>query len=167
MNNNIRKNLIKKNESGFGLLEAVVGISVISLSLFGTMLAFQLSQQVVREAGRNTQASFLAEEGIEALKLLRDASWHSKIEALSAGANYYFNFNGSAWASSADNYYVDGIFERRFVLDNVYRDASSDIAASGTLDQDAKKATVYVSWLGRSGTTTKSISAYITNLFDN
>ena len=164
---NSAKILRKKHAEGFGLLEAVVGVSIISLSLFGTMLAFQLSQQVVREAGRNTQASFLAEEGMEALKLLRDASWQNKLSPLSIGANYYLNFDGSSWLSSAGNSYIDGIFERKFILENVYRDANSDIAVSGALDQDARKATVYISWLGRNGTTTKSVSSYITNLFDN
>ena len=152
---------------GIGLIEAVAGVSIISIFIFSLMLASQLSQKIVGESVRNTQASFLLEEGVDAVKIIRDTSWSSGIGNLAVGTNYYFSYNGTTWISASNNVYVDGIFERKFVLNNVYRDASDDIAASGTLDGGTKKATVSVSWRGRTGTTTKSASFYLTDLFSN
>ena len=64
--------------------------------------------------------------------------------------------------------YVDNIFERIFTIENVGRDANDDIIGSGGInDPDTKKIVVSVSWRGRNGTTTESMSTYITNLFSN
>lgn len=152
---------------GIGLIEAVAGISIISVFLFSLMLASQLSQKIVGESVKNIQASFLLEEGVDSVKILRDTSWSSNIGNLAAGSYYYFSYNGTTWTSANSNVYIDGIFERKFKLDNVYRDANDDIASSGTLDSGTKKATISVSWRGRTGTTTKSASFYLTDLFSN
>ena len=152
---------------GIGLIEAVAGISIVSIFIFSLMLATQLSQKIVGESVRNIQASFLLEEGVDAVKIFRDTSWSSGIGNLIAGQNYFFSYNGTTWVSTNNNVYIDEIFERKFVLNNVYRDANDDIAPSGMLDSGTKKATIGVSWLGRTGTTTKSAFFYLTDLFSN
>ena len=152
---------------GVGLIEAVAGVSIFSIFIFSLMLATQLSQRIVGESVRSAQASFLLEEGADAVKIFRDTSWNSGIGGLAVGTNYFFSYNGTTWISTNNNVYIDGIFERKFVLNNVYRDANDDIASSGTLDNGTKKATVNVSWRGRTGTTTKSASFYLTDLFSN
>ena len=124
---------------GIGLIEAVAGVSIISVFIFSLMLASQLSQKIVGESVRNTQASFLLEEGVDTVKILRDTGWGSGIGSLAAGTDYYFSYNGTTWVSTNSNVYIDGIFERKFVLNNVYRNASDDIAASGTLNHTKKK----------------------------
>ena len=163
----MKKNFKLKLSGGVGLIEAVAGISIASIFIFSLMLASQLSQKIVGESVRNTQSSFLLEEGVDAVKILRDTSWSSGIGNLTVGSNYFFSYNGTTWVSTANNVYIDSIFERKFKLDNVYRDANDDIALSGTLDGGTKKATVSVSWRGRTGTTTKSASFYLTDLFSN
>lgn len=152
---------------GIGLIEAVAGISIISIFIFSLMLASQLSQKIVSESVRNIQAYFLLEEGADAVKILRDTSWSSGIGSLAAGTNYFFSYDGTTWVSTNDNVYIGGIFERKFSLNNVYRDINDDIAASGMLDIGTRKATISVSWRGRTGTTTKSASFYLTDLFSN
>ena len=157
-----------KGMTGVSLIEAVFGVSLVSIFIFSVMLASQLSQKIAGESVRNMQASFLMEEGVDAVKILRNTSWGSNVGNLTAGTNYYLNYNGTTWTTSANNVYIDGIFERKLVLDNVYRDGNDDIASSGTLDVGTKKATVSVSWFGRSGaTTTKNAVFYLTDLFAN
>ncbi len=153
---------------GFGLLEIAIGISVISLSIFSLTAISNLALKLTEESARNTQASFLLEEGIEALKILRDSSWSANIASLATETTYYPSFTNHNWQTTLTNIYIDGIFERSFVLQNVNRDINDDIVSSGgILDPDTKKLTVFVSWLSRNGTTTQSVSAYITNLFNN
>src|SRR3989344_5170826 len=55
----------------------------------------------------------------------------------------------------------------RSALDDVYRHGGEDITESGTLDPDTKKVTVSVSWRAQSGTSTRSLSIYMTNMFNN
>lgn len=154
-------------QKGSGLIEALVGVSVASSFIFSMMFVSQLSQKIIGESVKNIQTSFLLEEGVDALKILRDTSWNSNINSFATGADYYFYYDGVTWMGTTSNYYIDGIFERKFRLDPVYRDANDDISGSGTLDGGAKKATVNVSRRGRMGTTTQSASFYLTDLFAN
>ena len=85
---------------GIGLIEAVAGISIVSIFIFSLMLATQLSQKIVGESVRNIQASFLLEEGVDAVKIFRDTSWSSGIGNLVAGQNYFFSYNGTTWIST-------------------------------------------------------------------
>lgn len=150
---------------GFGLIEIIIGSTILTVSLIAISTYFQKSLQLSQDSGKTVQASFLLEEGIEVIKFFRDTSW-TNISGLTVGTSYYFQFDGTKWATTTSNVFVDGIFERKLVIDNVSRDVSDDIVSSGgTNDADTKKATVSVSWLGRNGTTTKSISTYIANIF--
>jgi Tfp pilus assembly protein PilV len=158
----------KINKKGFGLLEIVIGVAIISVTLFSLSAVAHITLKVSRESVRKSQAAFLMEEGMEAMKLMRDAGWSANISTLTAGTNYYLYLDaGTAWKSTATPAVIDGIFTRIVRLDNVYRDANNDIAATGTLDSNIKKITVSVSWANRGVTTTKNMIGYIANLFKN
>ena len=98
---------------------------------------------------------------------MRDNGWTANIASQTASSTFYISFNGSTWVSTASNTYIDGTFERSVVLYDVYRDGGEDITESGTLDPDTKKVTVSVSWRAQSGTSTRSLSIYMTNMFNN
>lgn len=152
---------------GFGLLEIVLAVSIISLTLFGLSNTARVSYRLISDNTNKVKAAFLLEETIETVRILRDQSWQTRIASLSVGTNYFLTFNGTQWRTSTTNVFVDDIFERKIQVSDVYRDANDDIAASGTLDPDTKKITASVSWGTRTGTSTESISTYITDLFDN
>jgi len=160
----LNKSLISKSK-GFGLIEIIIGSAILTVSLIAISTYFQKSLQLSQDSGKTVQAGFLLEEGVEVVKFFRDTSWLN-ISGLTAGTFYYLQFDGTKWATTSSNIFVGGVFERKFVINNVSRDANDDIVSSGgTNDADTKKAAVSVSWLGRNGTTTKSISTYITNIF--
>lgn len=161
-----QKNLTNKSRiKGFGLIEIIVGSAILTISLAAVSTYFQKSLQFNQDNKKIVQASFLLEEGLEVVKFFRDTSWLN-ISGLTAGTSYYLNFNGTKWATSTSNVFVENLFERKLVINNVSRDANDDIVSSGgTNDTDTKKATISVSWRGRNSTTTKSISTYITNIF--
>lgn len=162
MSNKMRKFNFK---NGFGLIEVIVGVAIISVSFLGLMSVAHLSFKILERSSHNLKAGFLLEEGAEAVKIIRDSGW-SNINSLSNGVNYYLNFNGTTWLTTATPVYVDNIFERKFVLSNVYRDINDDIATSGTIDTGTKKITISVSWKEGGSTVTQSFSTYITNLFE-
>ena len=154
-----------KNSKGFGVAEIVVAVAVISLSIFGLLSVANISLKTLRGNTNSIQAAFLLEEGVEAVKILRDSGWNENIVSLSAGTDYYLSFNGTTWKATTTNAFIDNIYERKFAVNNVNRDGNDDITASGAFDPNTKKITVSVSWLSSTGTTTKSISTYITKLF--
>lgn len=152
---------------GSGIIEVIVGLAIIFVGVFALLKTYNYYLKFALIHKYDVRATLLAEEGIEAVKLLRDKGFALKIATLSSEVSYGLGFVNSFWESTTTRKYVDGIFDRTFVLSDVYRSPTDDVSASGILDPDTKKVTVSVSYRGISGTTTKSVSAYITNLFSN
>ena len=117
------------------------------------------------------RAVFLAQEGIETTRTIRDISWSGHIAPLTTGQAYYIT-PSNYWGIVAPNPgLIDGIFTRTVVFDSVYRrDSDKDIVDASspdpkTIDPGTKKVTVSVSWgtQGRKRTAT----TYITDLLQN
>lgn len=155
--------------AGFGLVEAVIGIALIIVFLVGITAVARFSSRLVFSAELQMQAVFLLEEGVDAVKGLRDTSWTSNVAPLFVDTDYWLQFGGSAWAlTSSAQPFIDGRFDRRVKVFTVLRDSSDDIVVSGgTADPNSKKITVSVSWFDRGATTTETASTYISNLFSN
>jgi len=156
---------------GFSLIEVVVGAAIISISFLGLMTLASTSFYLMEQGERYVQASFLLEEGTEALRVLRDSGWQENIGSLNVETSYclvFSTFNNS-WGVASSSAYIDGIFERSFILYDVNRDHSSDdiVDSGGVLDPNTKKVVMSVSWLSRKGTTTKSISTYLMDIFND
>lgn len=152
---------------GISLVEVVVGTAIILLALTGIIAAYNVFVRVGSFTLNTIQASYLLEEGVEAVTVMRDYGWASNIANLSAGTKYYLSWNGSRWVSTLTAT-TTGIYTRYFTLQTVNRDGSENIASSGgTLDPGTRKLTVNVSWPGSATTTSRSITTYITNLFNN
>ncbi len=147
------------------LIESVVGIGIALITLVGTMSAFSYLYRASVNNILTVQAAFLEEEGLEAARIMRDNAW-SNISSQTSGASVYLQFNGTTWATSTNNTFIDGTFERKVVFTNVYRDANQNIAPTGTLDANIKKVTVSISWRDHGATTTRSLVTYLANVFN-
>lgn len=161
------KNIFAKNANkGFSLVEVVIASAIISIITFSIVSAAQKGLVLSLRALHQTQASYLLEEGAEAVKNVRDTSW-SSISALTVGTTYYLSFNTTSniWSLSTTANKVDNFFTRTVLVSSVYRDANDDIATSGVIDTYTKKVDINVSWLSDGGTVSKSLSFYITNIF--
>ena len=155
---------------GFTLIEALVGAAILVACAAALFSAYALFLRGEFLNINKIQANLLAEEGIEAVRLMRDQSFSQNIAPIAAGSPRYLNWDSSAsaWNASASDIFIDGIFERKIVFDSVSRDSAGDITASGgTIDPNARKVTLSVSWRAQTGTTTVSLAAYMTNLFAN
>ena len=154
----------QKIQKGFGVVEIIVGASVISIALFGLVATFQNSLRISRETGRIIEARFLAEEGLEAMRIMRDGGW-SNVGNLATSTPLYLIFSGGTWATTSAPTLINQTFLRTVVVEDVRRDGNDDIASTGSIDPDAKKVTVSVSWFGRGATTTESAATYLVNIF--
>lgn len=153
--------MFMRNNRGFGLLEIVISVAVISVSLFSLAAVSRIAFRAVNESSLDVRANFLMEEGIEALRTIRDRAW-SEIGGLQIGQTYQLVFSEGAWRATTTPQLIDGIFERTFVLDNVLRDANSNITSSGTLDIGTRRVTLKRKIVG--GQSVEAVT-YLTNLF--
>lgn len=158
--------LYHKRNHGFALVEVLIAIAIVSASIFSFSEVASRSVELTRESVRRTQAAFLLEEGLEALRSIRDSQW-SGISNPMTNTNYYLSYS-SGWNLSTTPNTIDR-FTRTVVFSTVNRDGADDITASGgTLDDRTRKATVSVSWLdNKNNTQTKAIQIYLTDIFTN
>ena len=156
---------------GFGLVEVVIASAIISVSIFSLSAVSVIGSRLQSQSLEKIRANFLAEEGLEAMRFLRDKSWNTNLANLSVGTNYSISFASSTsrWSiGSTAASYADSFFDRKIMLENVFRDSNDNIVSSGgAQDPDTKKVTVSVSWQDRNATTTVNLSTYLSDVFDN
>jgi len=154
---------------GFTLVEAVISSAIALVVILGVTSAFTEALRASSNNAAYVQASFLQEEGVEAVRFLRDDSWSVNIATEQVGTPFYLTYNGTTWKATSTAAYIDGKFLRTVTLDSVNRDnTSQDIVTSGgTLDANTKKVTVTVAWYDRGATTTRNLQTYLTNIFSN
>ena len=157
----------KSDKGGFALLEALVSAGILSTVLAGAIGALLISTQSASTNGARVEAAYLADEGIEAVRILRDNGWGANIAGHAPSEAFYLEWDGATWVATTTNSLIDNIFERSIELADVYRNGSEQIAENGSLDSDTKLITVTVSWQSSDATSSRTLSAYITNLFDN
>ncbi|MBI1957591.1 MAG: hypothetical protein HYS44_04030 [Candidatus Niyogibacteria bacterium] len=153
-----------RNDAGFAILEIVISVGLIATALFALSGVARLAYRATTEASDRTRAGFLLEEGFEAIKTIRDTSW-AAIENLTPDQSLYLVFSGGQWSATTSPQTTDSIFTRSVVVRAVLRDASQNIAASGTNDPDTRKVEVSVAWNERGRMLVASSTTYVTNLF--
>ncbi len=153
---------------GFSLVEVVVAASIITISAVAILNAYGYLIRAEVGTVKVVKASYLLDEGIEGVRYLRDKGWTANILTLSTSTTYYLYVSSTSgvatYQATTSRQLYDSIFERKLTFGSVYRDANQNLAASGTLDTNAIKVTVSVTFPGTSNaTTTKTISTYLVN----
>ncbi len=154
---------------GIALVEIVVGAAIIATSFVAILGIYTALTKLSIQALPKMQAAMVAEEGLEAVRSLRDAGYTSKLGALSSGTPYYLS-----WSTASSTFYatttkslVDNTFSRTMTVANAYRDASYNIASAGTNDANTKLVTITVTWSSGGATSTYALQSYVSNIFNN
>lgn len=159
-----------KFRKGISLVEVVVASAILVAISLAAISAVRLYAKFGFANLKKVQAIYLAEEGLEVVRHLRDQSWSGNIAGLSSGFPYYLRFSGGAWQVVSTEEFV-GQFRRSVTFGNVYRkNSDDDIVAQDsplpkTLDAGTKEAVVSVSFPGADSPV--ALQAYITNLWNN
>ena len=167
----MRQAWLKQNNifsrKGFSLVEVVVGAAIMLLIVFGVVSTYLFYLRISISNPLRVKATLMAEEGIEVLKFLRDGHW-SSVGNLAVSTDYYLNFDGLNWSISEEPQYSDLRFDRKFTVENVYRDLGGNIVSSGgTFDPGTKKIIMEMNWRTQGGTTTRHLSTYLANIFND
>lgn len=151
-------------QAGISLIEVVFSVTIISIALIFIGYTVTLFVQVRHEMRMGTQALYLAEEGYELIRAIRNDSW-STIDALTLDTKYTFNLTTTTIAISSIPEIIDGEFNRVFEVRELYRNGDDDVVASTTpgsaSDDEAREVIVRVGY-GYGTTTLRSV---ITNIF--
>ena len=176
MKYNIRHTIYDIRNDGFGLIEILIATAIIGVALTSLSSVIQSAFRVTDDDVLRVQAEFLAEEGLEVARLLRDSGWEAHIAPLVKGTPQYPVFDSVAgvWtAEETDPGPIDGTFFRALVFEDVYRrDSDDDIVprsdpSSKTLDAGTVGVISRVSWAGRRGDSAVEEKTYLADLFGN
>lgn len=154
---------------GVSIIEAIVVISVVSVSFAALLSAAIFFLRGGLLATDQAQALFLLDESFEAIRFLRDGSFSTNITPLIGTGTYYLEPNVSGWATTNVNTPVLEKFTRSIVVSEVYRkNSDNDIVPASsvepkTIDTGTVKVDVVVSW--QAGTVQGS--TYLSDLYEN
>ncbi len=157
----------KNSKKGSGIVEVLFSVSIILVTLGSLIGAYIFYFQLSVSKLNSTSAIFLAEEGIEAVRLMRNDDWDGNIALLDMNTEYHLIFEDFMWNITASPQLIDETFSRTVTLEEVYRDGDGmiDDAGGGSIDENTVKVTSKVSWSGILGESEKEMSAYIPNIF--
>lgn len=155
-------------KKGILAIEVLLMSSIIAVSLVGILALSLFSLKISGLAEETIRANNIAEEAMEALRNFRDGTYWNidGLGALTPGNDYHPEKSGSPlrWRIVLGSETVDGLFSRRIIFENARRDERDNIVESGgTIDPDAKKATIFVSWNNKGGNYEVKLATYLTN----
>ena len=131
----------KTVKKGFSVVEVILAVFMFIIIAATGVATVIHSFSVNRQAEEETQATLIAQEGIEGVRSIKNQSWGN----LTAGT-YGLDTTGNVWSFDAGPDNV-GKFLRTIVISDVQRDVGGNIVASGgTPDPDAKKIDATVDW---------------------
>lgn len=136
-------------KKGVTSIEVVLGVAIAGIVLAYTMSAVGLFVNTAHSVSVHTQALYLASDGLELTRFIRDKSWVT-FNAIPINTTRYITVSATS-TSITTTPEVIGDFTRSFVISNVYRNTSTDdIVASTTggsvADTETKYITVTVGW---------------------
>ncbi len=152
-------------QRGITLVEVLVGVSIFSMVLVFTAYTLTMYLTAGTETRETVKAQYLALEGMELIRAVRDNDWNI-VAGLTVDAPQYLEITPSAITIGGTVEIVDAYYERQIITETVYRNSEDDVVASttagATVDADSRWIRVLVSWGGKS----LELKALLTNLFD-
>lgn len=149
--------------TGIALVEMLVAVTILLLMLAAIAFSITGYVDVRKELINETKATYLANDGYEILRAIRDTNWNT-LKNLTIGTTYYLSVSTTTLAVSNTPEIINSSFRRSFVVQSLYRDSNDDIVSSSTPGalSDTNSRELRVSVAGPTGTT--SLSAILTNI---
>ena len=140
---------IAMNNKGQSLLEVIVAMAIFAL-ISAAMITLSLGGfTALEQGGEHTEAKALAQEGIEAVRAIRDSAWNELIYTTSS-----VSVSSTQWVfDGEDSIETIGQYTRTISFSDVCRDVSDDIAVcpGDYTDIHSKKVSSVVTWEVRPG----------------
>ncbi len=157
----------RKNKLGISIAEVIVASAIISVFMLSIANVYNNLVKLSVENTYKTQAVFLLDEGVEAMKMMRSYSW-SDIASSTPGVDYYLIWQNNRWQATTTLVISDDVFIRKYNVQNVYRDANTlnIVYSGGVSDNNSKIINMKVEWNYKNATNTKDTSFYLINIYE-
>ena len=155
------------SQKGISLVEVIIASAIIGVSMIYISNVYTNFLTLSLENTAKVQAVFILDEGVEALKTMRNYSW-SQIASTTAATDYYLVWQSGRWQATTTKIIIDDTFVRKFTVSPVNRDAATlnIVTTGGVPNTDTKIINLDVSWNYKGATSSKSTSFYIFNLYE-
>jgi Tfp pilus assembly protein PilV len=134
---------------GQSLIEVIIAMAIFALVSASLTAMVVGGYSAMKQGGQSTEAEALAEQGIEAVRAIRDGAWNKNRYATSA-----VEVVGAEWAYSGEGTTetID-IYTREISFNDVCRNSSGDMidCPGSYVDAQTKKVKVKVSWINSAG----------------
>ncbi len=156
-----------KNSKGQALIEILIGLAVGAILIGGATAAIVAILRSNLESKNFQTASSLSQELVDNAKTLAESDWHN-IYNLSKGSStqYYVAASGTilaVFSGTTTTLAGNFTYTKFFSVENVNRDASSTIVASGgTDDPSTQKITSHIQWPSAGQTSDVPLVVYLT-----
>lgn len=157
-----------KHTRGFSVVEVIVGAALVAVIVTAIASAWQFYEKIVGQSVRLAEADLLIDEASEALQYRRDAGWTSRIATLALDTNYYLTWLDTDYIATTTPAAFPGSYVCIFKLSSVRRDASDNIATTGTVDPNTLLATISIApSLSATSTVIMQAQTLVHNIFKN
>lgn len=147
-----------KASAGQSVIEVVVAIAIFVIIVGGTVTAVLGSFLTSRLGEEETQATYYALEGINAVESIRNKDWASL-----TNGNFGLAKAGNTWSFSGSGEAL-GKYTRVINISDVERDVTNNVVSNGLVDANSKRVTSTVTWsFVPARVSSVEVSSYLTN----
>jgi len=165
------------NQKGFSVAELMIAIFILAVVTVSFYEVAILSLKLSKENKNEIKAAYLAEEGIEAVRNIRDqVAWVDAMDGktgigelnLDIDDTYYPVISANNWELiTIDPGLINNRFSRKVVFEKLSRDPDTgdieDLYNPVNDDENSRKITVTVSWQEKEKTKDVTLVTYLTN----
>lgn len=165
------------HQKGFGVPELIIAIFIVAVTTVSFYEIAVLSLKISKENKNEMKAAYLAEEGIEAVRNIRDqVAWIDAADGktgigeldLDIDDTYYPIISVNSWELITINPgLINNRFSRKVVFEKLSRDPNSgdieDVYNSINNDENSRKITIIVSWQENGKDKEVTLISYLTN----
>lgn len=151
-------------KAGFGIIEIIVAMGIFVILAVSGAVTVVGSFSTNRLGDEETQANIYAQEGIEAVRSIKNQGWSDPFLATDCSSGCGVDASGGNWIFSGSSDTIDG-FTRVVTVNQAQRNGSNDIVMSGgTADSDTYQVESTVTWnFTPTRSNTVSLVTYLTN----
>lgn len=150
------------NQKGQTLIELLLAIGLMAVILPALFVGLMTARSGKVQQRQRLQATAVLKEAEEAVRSVREKGWST----FAVDGTFHPEITGSSWSLASGSATSNG-FTTAIVINDVYRDVSGTITASGgTLDPSTKKLVTTISW-GTPFSSNISSTTYLTRYMDN
>lgn len=151
-----------KLQTGQSLVEILLVIGLSAIILPALLTGLVSSRQGKVQQAQRTQALYLLNETVDALRNVREKGWTT----FAVNGTYHPAISGSSWALATGSAVVNS-FTQKIDIGDVNRDSNGVIVTfGGTLDPSSKKVDIAISW-EQPYASAVSANLFITRYLDN